>query len=219
MIQGSDQWRQARLGRVTASRIADVIARTKSGYGASRATYMGELIAERLTGVPQERYQNAAMEWGTQTEPEARAAYEFYRDIAVEEVGFLIHPTIDMAGASPDGLAGNLGLVEIKAPNTSTHIETLLSGSIPHRYFVQMQWQLACVPGREFCDFVSYDPRMPEELQLFVRRVHRSDECISELEEAVSEFLAELDEKIIRLKRLAADDTPDIPESMKAVMA
>ena len=196
--QGSDAWVAARLGRVTASRVADVIARTKSGPSASRANYMAELVAERLTGARGETFTNAAMQWGTDNEAEARMAYEFRTDATVEQVGFILHPTIDMAGASPDGLVLTDGLVEIKCPNTATHIETLLTGSIPGKYVTQIEWQMACT-GRSWCDFASFDPRLPEEMRLFVKRFDRDDKRISEMEEQVREFLFELDTTVRRL--------------------
>jgi putative phage-type endonuclease len=199
--QGSPEWFAARLGRVTASRVADVISRTKSGYGASRANYAAQLVAERLTGEVAESYANAAMAWGTAIEPEARRAYEFYRDVDVVQVGFVEHPTITMSGASPDGLVGEDGLVEIKAPNTATHIDTLVSRTVPAKYATQMLWQLACT-GRAWCDFVSYDPRMPETMSLFVNRVFRNDARIAELEEEVRAFLAEIDETVAKLRSI-----------------
>lgn len=196
--QGSDEWKQLRLGRVTASRVADVIAKTKSGYSASRDNYMAQLICERLTGTVAESYTNAAMAHGVETEPLARAAYESYADVLVDEVAFVAHPTIEMAGASPDGLVGNDGLLEIKAPQTNTHIDTLLSETVPTKYFTQMQWQLATTK-RAWCDFVSFDPRLPDGLQLFVKRVEFDTEYAAMLEEEVTKFLAELDAKIFKL--------------------
>jgi putative phage-type endonuclease len=198
LAQGTDEWLRARLGKVTASRVADVIAKTKTGYSASRANYAAQLIAERLTGVPQESYTNAAMAWGTEKEPEARSLYAFQTGVDVEEVGFIPHPSIAMSGASPDGLVGDAGLIEIKCPNTATHIETLTGQIVPAKYITQMLWQMACT-GRQWCDFVSYDPRMPPSMQLFVKRVERDDEKIAELEEEVRRFLAEIDEKITTL--------------------
>lgn len=199
MIQGSDEWRAARLGHVTASRVADVVAKTKTGWGASRANYAAELIAERLTGVAAEQYTNAAMKWGTDTEAEARAAYSFMRDVEVVEVGFIPHPRITMTGASPDGLIGADGLVELKCPNTATHIDTLLGKDIDGKYITQMQWQMACTQ-RAWCDWVSYDPRLPGSMQLFVQRVRRNDQMIADLEKQVQEFIAELDAKVAALK-------------------
>ena len=203
MEQRSDEWFAARLGKVTASRVSDVVARTKSGYSTSRANYMAELVCERLTGKQGDSFSNAAMVWGTNTEPMARAAYEALEGILVEELGFVSHPTIEMAGASPDGLVGDDGLVEIKCPNTATHIETLLGAEIPSKYVNQMQWQMACT-GRKWCDFVSYDPRMPEDMQLFVKRLERSDDTITELEREIEKFLSELEDKIVSLNKMYA---------------
>lgn len=199
MEQRSEEWFAARLGRVTASRVADVVAKTKSGYSTSRANYMAELLCERLTGTKGEFYQNAAMAWGTNTEPMAREAYEGASGALVYETGFVLHPTIEMAGASPDGLIGDTGLVEIKCPFTATHIDTLLSGKAPAKYMAQMQWQMACT-DRDWCDFVSYDPRMPENMRLFISRVARDNVAIRELESEINKFLAELDVMITQLK-------------------
>ena len=200
IIQGSPEWFAARCGRVTASRVADVIAKTKSGPAASRANYAAQLVAERLTGTVADTFSNAAMAWGTEKEPEARNAYAFFHDADVAEVGFVPHPSL-FAGASPDGLVGDVGLVEIKCPNTSTHIDTLLGKSAPSKYVTQMQWQMACT-GRAWCDFVSFDPRMPEDLRLFVCRVHRDDGHISTLEAEVADFLREVDATVEALRAL-----------------
>lgn len=199
--QGSPEWFAIRLGKVTASRVADVAAKTKSGWGASRANYMAQLIAERLTGTAAESYTNAAIQWGTEKEPDARAAYEFRTDRAVELVGFVGHPKIQMTGASPDGLVSIDGLVEIKCPNTATHIDTLLGQAVPAKYITQIQWQLACT-DRKWCDFVSYDPRMPEAMRLFISRIARDDQAIGELEQIVSGFLSELDQKLGELTKI-----------------
>jgi putative phage-type endonuclease len=199
--QGSEGWFQQRLGLVTASRLSDVMAKTKTGYGASRANYMAELICERLTGTRQNGFTSAAMEWGTATEPQARAAYEFYHDVTVDEAGFVQHPEIAESGASPDGFVGEDGLLEIKCCNTSTHIDILLSGSVPAKYLPQMYWQMACT-GRQWCDFVSYDPRLPENLRYFRRRVERDDSAIADMEAEVRKFLAELDDKLEKLNAL-----------------
>lgn len=201
IIQGSVEWHALRCGRVTASRVADVVAKTKSGWGASRASYMAELIAERLTGEPAERFTNTAMQWGTDHEPDARAAYEFFRDAAVAEIGFVEHPSISMTGASPDGLVGEDGLVEIKCPNTATHLDTMLSQTVPAKYVTQMLWQMACT-GRKWCDFVSFDPRLPETMSMFVKRVERDDKRISELETDVAAFLEEISIKLEQLNSL-----------------
>jgi putative phage-type endonuclease len=199
--QGSTEWLAARVGKVTASRVADVIATTKTGYGASRANYMADLIAERLTGQPAERYTNAAMAHGTATEPEARDLYAFMVDAEVEQVGLVEHPIVADSGASPDGLVGDDGLVEIKCPNTATHIETLLGQTVPAKYVTQMQWQMACT-GRQWCDFASYDPRLPESMRIFIQRVERDEEYIAWLETEVTKFLTELDEKVAALRAI-----------------
>lgn len=198
MEQRSPEWYAIRLGKVTASRVFDVTSKTKTGYSTSRQNYAAELIVERLTGRQGDFFQTAAMAWGTNTEPMARSAYEARMGVLVEEVGFVPHPNIEMAGASPDGLIGEEGLVEIKCPNTSTHIEMLLSKTVPLKYIYQMQWQMACT-GALWCDFVSYDPRMPEGMQLFIERQERSDETIIDLEREVEKFLSEIDEKISKL--------------------
>jgi putative phage-type endonuclease len=199
MEQRSEAWFAARAGKVTASRISDVLARTKSGWGAGRKNYAAQLVAERLTGTVEPSYCNAAMQWGTDTEPHAREAYCQHMLCAVEEVAFVDHPTIAMAGASPDGLIGDDGLVEIKCPGTATHIETLLGGSIPDKYRLQMLFQMACT-GRQYCDFVSFDPRLPETMRLFVQRLPRDDAEIAEVEREVAAFLAEIDETVAQLR-------------------
>ena len=196
--QRSPDWFAARLGKVTASRVADVIAKTKTGYSASRENYMAQLVVERMTQKPTESYSNAAMQWGTDQEPFARAAYETARGVMVEEVGFVPHPNILMAGASPDGFVGVNGLVEIKCPNTATMIETLLTKKCPQKYFTQIQFQLA-VTDRVFCDYVVFDPRMPKHLQLFVTRVERDEDYIAHIEDEIQIFLSEVDEKITQL--------------------
>jgi putative phage-type endonuclease len=201
IIQGSSEWFYQRLGKVTASRVADVIAKTKTGYSTSRDNYMAQLVVERLTFTKQESYTNAAMQWGTDTEPFARAAYEATQGVMVEEVGFVRHPTIEWAGASPDGLVGDDGCIEIKCPNTLTMIETLLSQKVPGKYFTQMQFQLACT-GRKWCDYVVFDPRMPAKAQMFVRRVDRDDEYIAHLEEEIAKFLVEVESQVQKLNEI-----------------
>jgi len=199
--QRSREWFKQRLGKVTASKVADVVARTKSGWAATRTNYMAQLIAERLTGVPFESFTNAAMQWGTETEPQARAAYSFFTDREVALTGFVEHSKVPMSGASPDGLVGDDGLVEIKCPNTATHIDTLLGEPIDGRYVKQMQWQMACT-GRVWCDFVSFDPRLPTDLQLKVQRVERDGALIAGLEDEIRAFLGEIDAKLAALKSL-----------------
>jgi putative phage-type endonuclease len=197
--QRTAEWFAARLGKATASKIADVVAKTKSGPSASRANYAAQLVAERLTGTPTETFTNGAMQWGTDTEAEARDAYRQHTLNEVGECGFIDHPTIAMSGASPDGLIGDDGLLELKCPNTATHIATLLGKSVPAKYVHQMMWQMAC-SGRAWCDFASYDPRLPESMRLFVVRLHRDDALIAELEREVSAFLAEVGETVTQLR-------------------
>lgn len=202
--QGTEQWFADRLGKVTASRINDVMATLKSGCeAASRKNYRAQLVAERLTGVKADSFTNGAMQWGTENEPIARAMYEIETGVDVEEVGFIAHPTIAMTGASPDGLVGDEGLIEIKCPNTATHIDYILAGKPPSEYQNQMLWQMECT-NRKWCDFVSYDPRMPEGMQLFIVRFERDDKRLAELREGVAKFLAEVEETIEKLKRRKA---------------
>lgn len=200
MEQGTEEWFAARLGRVTASRVNDIVARTKTGYSASRDNYLAQLVCERLTGKGAESYTNAAMAHGTETEPLARAAYEMKNSVLVNEVGFVQHPTL-MAGASPDGMVGKDGLIEIKCPQTNTHIDTLLSGKIPNKYKAQMTWQMLCT-GRKWCDFISFDPRLPQELQMFVQRYPYDVEYANQLENEVKLFLAEVDKTLTTLNQL-----------------
>ena len=199
--QGTDEWFAVRIGKVTASRVADVLAKTKTGYSTTRDNYMAQLVCERLTGQKGDSFTNAAMQHGTDTEPLARAAYEALHDVLVDEVGFIPHPSIIMAGASPDGLVSDDGLLEIKCPNTATHIETLLSQTVPGKYNTQMQFQMACT-NRSWCDFVSFDNRLPPELQLFVRRVPRDNMYIRLMEDEIVKFLNELDLKIAQLMEI-----------------
>lgn len=198
--QRSDEWRRLRLGKVTASRVADVVARTRSGWGASRGNYAAELVCERLTGVATEGFTSSAMLHGIEHEDNARSMYQFLTDMIVKTAGFVDHPKLGMAGCSPDGLVGDCGLVEIKAPSSRVHIETLLGSSIDGRYLKQMQWQMACT-GRQWCDFISFDPRLPHEMQMFVKRVHRDPVLIAELEREVATFLAEVDDTIKQLRQ------------------
>lgn len=202
--QGTPEWFAQRCGKATASRIADIIAKTKSGPSASRKNYHAQLVAERLTGTVEQSYTNAAMQWGNDKEPDARAAYAFLHadgfDVVTAE--FIQHPSIIMSGASPDGYVGDEGMVEIKCPNTATHIETLLGKNVPSKYVTQMQWQMACT-GRAWCDFASFDPRLPDRLSLFVRRVQRDEAMIAELEEEVSLFLVDVAATVRSLEEYA----------------
>ena len=189
-----------RAGKVTASRVADVLSKVKSGESAGRKNLKMDLVAERLTGKPTDSFTNSAMQWGTEQEPFARIAYEAYKGIFVEQIPFVDHPTIEWFGCSPDGLVGEDGLIEIKCPNTTTHIEYLQEGKPPSKYIPQMMAQMACT-GRKWCDFASFDPRMPEELQLFVVRLNRDDAYIQEMEAEVKKFLDEVEQVLAQLKR------------------
>lgn len=207
--QGTEAWFADRLGKVTASRLADVLAKTKTGYSASRNNYMTQLVLETITQSRAESYTNLAMAWGTEQEPFARAAYEAKTGQMVEEVGFLPHPTIALAGASPDGLVGDSGMVEIKCPSTSTALECWLTQSqggnpVDGKYFAQMQWQMRCA-DRSWCDYVVFDPRMPAKAQLFVTRVERDDAWLANAEEEVVKFLAEMQDKVKTLKTIIGE--------------
>lgn len=222
--QGTEAWKQQRVGKVTASRVADVVAKTKKGWSASRENYMNELIAERLTGVPTPHYVTPEMRWGTEKEPEACIAYEFHADVEVDKTGFVDHPEIVNSGASPDGLIGDVGMVEFKCPTTTTHVNTILSDEIPADHQTQMMWQMACKPERQYCDFASFDPRVPERVKLFVKRLPRDEARIAELTKLVAEFIGELEAKLAKLMALCGQDkiviAPSIiPESVVDVIA
>lgn len=205
IVQGSPEWHAQRLGKATASRIADVIAKTKSGYSTSRKNYCVELALERITGQKQESYSNGAMVWGNEQEPFARAAYEALTGSIVEEVGLINHPHIAMAAASPDGVV-DAGLIECKCPNSATHLDTLLSGRPDGKYLTQMYWQMACT-GAKWCDFISFDPRFPEHLRLFVVRIPRDDIQIKTLENEVTAFLSEVNDMVSQINQLSQKAT------------
>jgi len=199
IAQGTKEWHQLRLGKVTASRVADILAKTKTGPSASRQNYLIELALQRTTGIIQESYSNSAMEWGTQTEPQARVAYEVKTNNFVDQVAFIEHPSIDWFGCSPDGLVSDRGLVEIKCPNSTTHWEYFKYNRPPTKYVIQMQAQLA-VTGRDWCDFVSFDPRMPDSSQLLVVRVDRDEAFIAEMEAEIKQFLSEVEVEVNLMK-------------------
>ena len=203
--QRTEDWFAARLGKVTASSLHKVLARTKTGYGADRANYLTQLVLERVTGNKADGYTNAEMQWGIDQEPFARAAYEAHKGVLVDEVGFIQHPTIEMAGASPDGLVGDDGMVEIKCPSSKTALECWLSDDpVEAKYYAQMQWQMACA-GREWCDYVVFDPRMPAKAQLFIYRVSRDREWLATTEKEVVKFLAEVDAKVAALRKIIGE--------------
>jgi putative phage-type endonuclease len=197
----SPEWYGQRLGKATASRIADIVARTKTGYSTSRANYAADLIVERVTGRPCANYVSGPMQWGIDHEDEARLLYADRCGLVVHTAGYLDHPEIAWSGASPDGYVDEDGLVEIKCPNTATHIDTLLGDPISGEHLTQMQWQMACT-GRAWCDYTSFDPRLPPSMQLHVRRVERNTSRIIELESEVTRFLDEIADRIARLAEL-----------------
>lgn len=201
--QGTDAWKQLRLGKVTASRVSDVCAKLKSGgWGASRANYLAELVLERLTGKPTEGYVSPDMILGTQREPDARAEYELRHRCEVTQIGFVDHPTISMSGASSDGFIGDVGMVEFKAPKPATHLAYLRAGVVPSDYVPQIMWNFACNPERQWCDFCSYNPDFPEAMVLFTKRIERDQAKIKELEETVVGFLSEVDREVKNLMSL-----------------
>ncbi len=197
--QRSPEWFAIRIGRITASRMGDVMAKTKTGWGASRKDYRRELVYERLTGEAWPRSPSEAMRWGTNHEAEAREVYarriKFLNDSMVEEVGFCLHPALPFSGASPDGLVGTEGLLEVKCPNLATHLDTIERGSVTNEHQLQCQWQMACT-GRQWVDFCSYDPRWALQ-PLFIKRVKRDADKIAELENEVMAFSAEVDDKVL----------------------
>lgn len=199
--QGTEEWHQARLGKVTASKIADVMMKpATAGY----QNYRSQLVCERLTGRPTDTFKSAAMIHGTETEPQARALYEMITGQDVSEVGFIDHPDIAMTGASPDGLVGDVGLIEIKCSQPTEHIRLLTGGEIQRKYLLQMQWQMACT-GRKWCDFFNFNPDFPEDMQCFRQRVDRDEDLIREIEASVSAFLSDAGETLATLmKRRAA---------------
>ncbi|WP_051044615.1 lambda exonuclease family protein [Methylobacterium sp. B1] len=199
MIQGTAEWLDARCGKVTASRVADVLAVKRDGKPtADRERYLMELVGERLTGLATQHYLTAAMIEGSEREPQACDAYEFLYGVDTVKVGFVDHPTIAMAGASPDRLVGGDGLVEFKCPTLRTHLETLLAGEIPEDHRPQMRWQMACT-GRVWCDFATWHPSVPPALRLWVKRLHRDEAQIARDEEAVRGFLGEVQARVSRL--------------------
>lgn len=205
--QGSHEWFMARCGRVTASDVDKVMAflkrgEKKGGDTEARAGYKATIVGEILTGEPNmDGYVTSFMSDGVENEPYARAAYEVSQDVSVDTVGFIIHPNIDRSGASPDGLVGNNGGVEVKCPKTKNHIAYMLAGELPEEYEPQVMFNIACA-GREWWDFVSFDARLPLRHQLFIKRVYRNEHRIKEIEEGVMRFLDEVDATIAKLDRI-----------------
>lgn len=197
--QGSDEWKQARLGHVTASNIAEVMSKGKgTAEAVGRYKYKVRLVAERLTMTPGESYTNAAMQWGIEQEQFACIEYEAATNQFVDKTGFWLHPDIQWLGVSPDRLVGQEGLIEVKCPNTTTHLDYLFEGKVPSEYYKQIQCQL-WVTGRQWCDFVSYDPRLPKRNQLLIVRTERDEKLIAEMKTETEKFLAEVTNLIIKL--------------------
>ncbi len=215
MEQRSSEWFAARMGKATASHMGEIMAKTKSGYGAGRLNYMVQMLCERLTGEVAEHYVSAPMQWGIDNEAYAISEYELVSGSMVESCGFYDHPTIPMSGASPDGLIGTDGLIETKCPNTANHIKTLLGEGIKKDYLLQMQWQMDTT-GRAWCDFVSYDPRLPANLQLYIERVERDDAFIAEIRQEVILFLGDADKLEAKLRgkleQASSEDKKDTGE-------
>ena len=201
-LQRTPEWHQARVGKATASRMSDVCARTKTGYGAQREDYLWELVGERRTNSPNmERYVSPSMRIGTEREPAGLALYALEAIEDIQEVGFVDHPRIKMSGASPDRLVGTQGLAEIKCPKLKEHYRMVLGGNIQGGYMKQVQWQLACHPGRMWCDWISFHPAPPPQEQLVIIRVQRDDAMIAELEKEVIAFLGDVDTAMNALDR------------------
>jgi len=216
--QRSPEWHALRVGKVTASRISDVLAELKKGNGeaATRRNYKAEIIAETLTGIPADNFVSKEMQWGLDNELFACAAYELATDTMVDAIGFATHPHIERFGASPDGLVGDLGLVEVKCPNTATHLDYLLAGEVPADYRAQMFAAMSCT-GREWSDFVSFDPRLPERFRLFVKRLYRHEGKIREIELKVERFLGEVDDVLKRLECASSDLTGILAKSVEQI--
>ncbi len=199
--QQSEQWFKDRLGKVTASRLNDVVSRLKNGDESSaRANYKSQLICERLTGQIKDQFSTQDMRWGAECEAFARSSYEVEKGTIIEQIGFVPHPSIEMCGASPDGIVCD-GTIEIKCLTTKNHIDVLLTQKVPDEFINQIQWQMACT-NKNWCDFVAFDPRLPEPLQMFIQRIERDNDKIKQLEEETIIFLCEIDEKINKLKNM-----------------
>ena len=197
--QGSDAWKQARLGHVTASNMAEVMSKGKgTAEAVGRYKYKVRLVAERLTMTAGESYTNAAMHWGIEQEQFACIAYEAQKETFVDKIGFVLHPDIKWLGVSPDRIVGHEGLIEVKCPNTTTHLDYLFENKVPAEYYKQIQCQL-WVTGRQWCDFVSYDPRLPKRNQLLIVRTERDEKLIAEMKTETEKFLAEVNTLIMKL--------------------
>jgi len=207
--QGSPEWMALRIGRIGGSRMADLLTEGKSGESLTRRKYKNELIRERLTSKKLDTYKTPAMQRGIDLEPMARAWYEVHHNVFVDQVAIVLHPTIEGGQCSPDGLVGNNSLIEIKIPNPENHLDNILTGGKQlEQYYDQVMWQLACMPEREFCDLISYDPDMPDHLQGFVKRIYRDDKYIKTMEDKVILFLQEIETTVNNLKEIKNGNNP-----------
>jgi hypothetical protein len=216
-IQGSELWAELRCGDVTASRAADVIAMIEKGKNkgqekAERSDYRTELICERLTGIPYQHVITREMQWGRDHEDAAADAYASHTGAPVARCGYVIHPTIARFGSSPDRWVGDVGLLQIKCPKTNTHLEWMMAGTIPVKHVAQMLAEFSCDPARQWCDFMSFDPRLPEHLQKFILRYHRDDKLIVGLEAEVRHFNLEIERVMQSLPQPEALELPDLEE-------
>lgn len=219
--QGSAEWLDIRRGKITASRIVDVLDRLKKGgEGAGRRNYRIDLIAERLSGRSEGHYISPEMQWGIECELMARAAYEMQRGVMVESVGFVLHPTLDFTGASPDGLVDEDGTTEFKCPKTTTHIKWMLEGGVPEEHQPQCLWVMTCT-GRKWCDFVSYCPHLPDGLSTFIVRMERDEQRIADVtnevcrfDDEVQHFVTELSKKIIERPAPPVDTRSEFDQLM-----
>lgn len=203
IAQGSPEWMALRIGKIGGSRVTDLLTEGRSGNESlTRRKYKNELIREKLTGKKLDTYKTPAMQRGIDLEPMARAWYEVHYNTFVDQVAIVLHPTIEGAQCSPDGIVeATNSLIEIKIPNPENHLDNLLTGGKQlEQYYDQVQWQLACMPEKEFCDLISYDPEMPDHLQGFVKRIYRDDEYINNMQNAVIAFLSEIETIVINLK-------------------
>ena len=211
ITQGSLEWQSLRIGKIGGSRVSDVLTEGRGGAESlTKRKYKNELIRERLTGRKLDTYKTPAMQRGIDLEPMARAWYEVKYNTFVDQVAIVLHPSIDGGQCSPDGIVeATNSLIEIKIPNPENHLDNILTGGKQlEQYYDQVQWQLACMPEKEFCDLVSYDPEMPDHLQGFVKRIYRDDEYINNMQNAVIAFLSEIETIVNNLKEIQNGNNP-----------
>jgi putative phage-type endonuclease len=211
IAQGSPEWMALRVGKIGGSRIADLLTEGRGGAESlTKRKYKNELIRERLTGRKLDTYKTPAMQRGIDLEPMARAWYEVKYNTFVDQVAIVLHPSIEGGQCSPDGIVeATNSLIEIKIPNPENHLDNYLTGGKQlEQYYDQVQWQLACMPEKEFCDLISYDPEMPDHLQGFVKRIYRDDEYINNMQNAVIAFLSEIETIVNNLKEIQNGNNP-----------